>query len=221
MYRIIFFDFQSKRSKKYISRVLKQKMPFKSFQSRNSSWQQSVPWSYRQLANRTPTVPWSTNGHHGSEGPESRCWWRRLPLRSPLACKQRETERPLYFFWLKIQGFFLSCGGTWLEFLWGGGTKLELRYWVRIVIINQIPPGGGTENLESRNLSRKKVSCTTILQSTWRGHFLLAPSGALIAIPTYYWSTTPPHPLFQITPVLNTGLSLSEPLQLYKGYKAI
>ena len=42
-------------------------------------------------------------------------------------------------------------------------------------------------------------------------HFLLAPSGALIAIPTYYWYT---HPLFQITPVLNTGLSLSEPLQL-------
>ena len=29
------------------------------------------------------------------------------------------------------------------------------------------------------------------------------------------------HPLFQITPVLNTKLSLSEPLQLYKGYNAI
>merc|ERR1712016_86159 len=29
------------------------------------------------------------------------------------------------------------------------------------------------------------------------------------------------HPLFQITPVLNNGLSLSEPLQLYKGYNAI
>ena len=28
-------------------------------------------------------------------------------------------------------------------------------------------------------------------------------------------------PLFQITPVLNIGLSLSEPLQLYKGYNAI
>ena len=28
-------------------------------------------------------------------------------------------------------------------------------------------------------------------------------------------------PLFQITPVLNTGLSLSEPLQLYKGYNAL
>ena len=28
-------------------------------------------------------------------------------------------------------------------------------------------------------------------------------------------------PLFQITPVLNTGLTLSEPLQLYKGYNAI
>ena len=71
---------------------------------------------------------------------------------------------------LKMQGFFLSCGGTWLEFLWGGGTKLELRYWVRIVIINQIPPCGGTENLKSRNLSRKKVSYTTIIQSTERGH---------------------------------------------------
>merc|ERR1711954_349752 len=31
----------------------------------------------------------------------------------------------------------------------------------------------------------------------------------------------PHHPLFQITPVLDTGLSLSEPLQLYKGYNAI
>ena len=30
-----------------------------------------------------------------------------------------------------------------------------------------------------------------------------------------------PPPLFQITLVLNTGLSLSEPLQLYKGYNAI
>ena len=50
---------------------------------------------------------------------------------------------------------------------------------------------------------------------------LLAPSGALIAIPTYYWPTSTSTPLFQITPVLNTGLSLSEPLQLYKGYNAI
>ena len=51
--------------------------------------------------------------------------------------------------------------------------------------------------------------------------FLLAPSGALIAIPTYYWPSSTTTPLFQITPVLNTGLSLSEPLQLYKGYNAI
>ena len=43
--------------------------------------------------------------------------------------------------------------------------------------------------------------------------FLLAPSGALVAIPTYYWSTTTQ--FFSNTPVLNTGLSLSEPLQLY------
>ena len=44
---------------------------------------------------------------------------------------------------------------------------------------------------------------------------LLAPSGALIAIPAYNWYST--QPLFQITSVLNTGLSLSEPLQLYQG----
>ena len=36
-------------------------------------------------------------------------------------------------------------------------------------------------------------------------------------------TTTTTTPLFQITPVLdkNIGLSLSEPLQLYKGYNAI
>ena len=34
-------------------------------------------------------------------------------------------------------------------------------------------------------------------------------------------TTGPAPPLFQITPVLNTGLSLSEPQQLYKGYNAI
>ena len=42
-------------------------------------------------------------------------------------------------------------------------------------------------------------------------YYTLAPSGALIAIPTYYWSTTT-H-FFSNTPVLNTGLS--EPQQLY------
>ena len=56
---------------------------------------------------------------------------------------------------------------------------------------------------------------------TIEGSLLLAPSGALIAIPTYYWPTSTSTPLFQTTPVLNTGLSLSEPLQLYKGYNAI
>ena len=60
----------------------------------------------------------------------------------------------MFIIWLKIQGFFQYCGGTWLEFLWGGGTKMELRFWAQIIIINQIPPGGGTENLKSRNLSR-------------------------------------------------------------------
>ena len=64
---------------------------------------------------------------------------------------------------------------------------------------------------------------TTLIFARKSGYGLLAPSGALIAIPTYYWpsTSTTTTPLFQITPVLNTGLSLSEPLQLYKGYNAI
>ena len=41
-----------------------------------------------------------------------------------------------------------------------------------------------------------------------------------LLLPSRPTSDPPPHPLFQITPVLNTGLSLSEPLQLYKGYNA-
>ena len=106
---------------------------YKFSQSSNSFWQQSVPWSYRQLANRTPTVPWSANGHHGSEGPESRCWWRRLPLGSPLACNQRETELSLYFFWLTT--CFRSGRQTCLYFpngwlsIWGSisGPEMELN----------------------------------------------------------------------------------------------
>ena len=48
---------------------------------------------------------------------------------------------------------------------------------------------------------------------------LLAPSGALIL--NSHPNLLLIHPLFQIKPVLNTGLSLSEPLQLYKGYNAL
>ena len=66
----------------------------------------------------------------------------------------------------------------------------------------------------------KQKRKTTQLYVRWTP-ILLAPSGALIAIPTYYWPSSTTTPLFQITPVLNTGLSLSEPLQLYKGYIAI
>ena len=49
-----------------------------------------------------------------------------------------------------------------------------------------------------------------------KGHHLLAPSGALIAIPDLLLTHHPT--FFQITPVLknNIELSLSEPLQLYQ-----
>merc|ERR1712240_913738 len=56
------------------------------------------------------------------------------------------------------------------------------------------------------------------------------PVGSIMAIfssvrssyshPDLLLITTTTNPLFQITPVLNTGLTLSEPLQLYKGYDA-
>merc|ERR1712067_120145 len=52
------------------------------------------------------------------------------------------------------------------------------------------------------------ILCTTAVRSSYSHPDLL-----LIHPPTT--------PLFQITPVLNTGLSLSEPLQLYKGYNAL
>ena len=51
-----------------------------------------------------------------------------------------------------------------------------------------------------------------VLRTSKSISFLLAPDLLL---------THHHQPLFQITPVLNTGLSLSEPLQLYKGYNAI
>ena len=104
---------------------------------------------------------------------------------------------------LKIRGFFQSGEGTWLEFLWGGGTKLELRYWVRIVIINQIPPGGGTANLKSRNLSRKKVSCTTILQSPWRGHFCSSQPSIV------HWLSSSIFPCLVVRPALVTSDQIS------------
>ena len=73
---------------------------------------------------------------------------------------------------------------------------------------------------QSSSSSKPLLSASSILAQLNHEQHFLAPSGALIAIPTYY-RPTHHHPLFQITPVLNTGLSLSGPLQLYKGYNAI
>ena len=48
----------------------------------------------------------------------------------------------------------------------------------------------------------------------------LAPSGALIAIPTYYWSTTPPPTFSDHTGPQHWTFTFWA-LQLYKGYNAI
>ena len=96
----------------------------------------------------------------------------------------------------KISAELWSC----LLWYWQKGPLLSMRYCLGVVPIAFI-----LRNTTINDATNRFKICT-----------ILAPSGALIAIPTYYWSTTT-HPLFQITPVLNTGLSLSEPLQLYKG----
>ena len=77
------------------------------------------------------------------------------------------------------------------------------------------------------DLSWTQSQCMAILH-----HFVLRKTGIyiyILFISSVRSSNSHPdlllihhhHPLFQITPVLNTGLSLSEPLQLYKGYNAI
>ena len=68
------------------------------------------------------------------------------------------------------------------------------------------------------------IPCNTLITADGAYH---CPVGSIMAIfSSVRSSRSHPgllliHPLFQITPVLNTGLSLSEPLQLYKGYNAI
>ena len=61
-------------------------------------------------------------------------------------------------------------------------------------------------NFEINLLTLKIVFISSVRSSNSHPHLLL---------------THHHRPLFQITPVLNTGLSLSEPLQLYEGYNAI
>ena len=68
----------------------------------------------------------------------------------------------------------------------------------------------------------KKSSCSMkLLQKYEYGHFSDFISSVRGSNSHPDLLLTQQHPLFQITPVLNTGLSLSEPLQLYKGYNAI
>ena len=111
-------------------------------------------------------------------------------------------EKPLSLFWRWSDEFLLKhvggCGqeeGHWRLELWPG-TVPGLKN-------NPYLPDIALWGHYTINLAWIASMCCICL---------LAPSGALIAIPTYYWSTTTPPPLFQTTLVLNTGLSLSEPL---------
>ena len=79
-------------------------------------------------------------------------------------------------------------------------------------------------SIQSNTMKLHAIPC--IIINCWRSVPL--PCGQYMAIFSSVRSSNShpdlllvQHPLFQITPVLNTGLSLSEPQQLYKGYNAI
>ena len=67
-----------------------------------------------------------------------------------------------------------------------------------------------------RDFFQSRWTCLRWTDQCWEGFVSSVRSS--YSHPDLLLITTP---LFQITPVLNTGLSLSEPLQLYKGYNAI
>ena len=123
MYKIDFFDFQNKRfeknGSKYICFFSTKRLFIINFRS-EVTLSDSNPYPGRTVIRQI--VPRPYRGlQTGTTAPESRCWWRRLPLRSPLACNQRDTESPLYFFWLTTcfgggrQTFISQMAGFQLE----------------------------------------------------------------------------------------------------------
>ena len=135
MYKIDFFDFQNKRfeknGSKYICFFSTKRLFIINFRS-EVTLSDSNPYPGRTVIRQI--VPRPYRGlQTGTTAPESRCWWRRLPLRSPLACNQRDTESPLYFFWLTT--CFRSGRQTCLYFpngwlsIWGSisGPEMELN----------------------------------------------------------------------------------------------
>ena len=95
---------------------------------------------------------------------------------------------------------------------WGWGLKLGWKW--ELGNGRPLQQSGWHVRAED-NVAATSISNPTAIFSWW---LLLAPSGALIAIPTYYWPST--HPTFSDLAFLplynNIGLSLSEPLQLYQ-----
>ena len=105
-------------------------------------------------------------------------------------------------FWIRKDGILSQPQRFWLSqavlkvilqkcFLW----EISWKYWLLICNLSISEIGASTNYL----------TFVSSVRSSYSHPYLLLTH----------------HPLFQITPVLNTGLSLSEPLQLYKGYNAI
>ena len=68
---------------------------------------------------------------------------------------------------------------------------------------------GNIQVLQTFNslLIRRREKVGLYLETKWNTFCFLAPQGALIAILTYKWPTQQPHPLFQISSVLNGNIS--------------
>ena len=127
MYKIDFFDFQNKRfeknGSKYICFFSTKRLFIINFRS-EVTLSDSNPYPGRTVIRQI--VPRPYRGlQTGTTAPESRCWWRRLPLRSPLACNQRDTESPLYFFWLTTCCGNLYFPNGWLS-IWGSIFSSEM-----------------------------------------------------------------------------------------------
>ena len=107
----------------------------------------------------------------------------------------------------------------WWKWRWFGEVKVDSEYATKVIAYKTKWKGW---------LGRIWTCSWSSTSTGWPDHPHYFSRQLIIVISSVRSSYSHPdllviqhHPLFQITPVLNTGLSLSEPLQLYKGYNAI
>ena len=92
------------------------------------------------------------------------------------------SYRIYWALWVFKKKCFLCCG--WISVIQVVFQFCELTSWVVFDTLLLFLPGRAIQTLHSFAL------CTAFPESSMIRGFLLAPSGALIAIPIYYWPST-------------------------------